>query len=160
MRLFSSHLCSKNPLSFTPWGYINNQIDEIGISQMTLNIIAQLSPPSPARKDLEIHTFIMIIKTIWADWVIKGDTFLSHVSICFDFLSGTCKNFLLIFFFFLSPGFFVFFFLLLHLYFLRCCSLEIFPQTADTCGDGAHIVQIHRDLPCRVRTRLLASHKL
>ena len=46
---------------------------------MTLNIIAQLSPPSPAWKDLEIHTFIMIINTIRADWVINGDTFFSHV---------------------------------------------------------------------------------
>ena len=81
-----------------------------------------------------------------------------HVSIWFDFLSGVCKNFLLIFFFFLSCGFFIFFFLLLHLSFLRCCSLELFPQTADMCGDGCHIVQTHRDLPCRVRSRLLASH--
>ena len=140
--------------------YINKQIDEIGISQWCWTYRSIKFSVPRKQRSTKFPLFIMIIKTLRADWAIKVDVFLSHVSICFDFLQGTCKVFLLIFFSFLSLGFFIFLFLLPHCYFLRCCSLEIFVETAVMGGKGALIVLNRRDLHCTVRIRALASQIL
>ena len=126
--------------------------------------IAQLSSPSPVSKDQQkFPLFIMIIKTLRADWAIKVDVFLSHVEewipcvnlfwLSSGYLQGFPVDFLLLseswsfYLPFSSPP----------LRLLRCCSLEIFAETAVMGGEGAYIVLNRRDLHCTVRIRALAS---
>ena len=144
--------------------YINKQIDEIGISQWCWTYRSiKFSVPRKQRSTKNSlyllwssRHYEQIEPSKWMSFSSKIEEWIPCVNLFWlpsGYLQGFPVDFLLLseswsfYLPFSSPP----------LLLLRCCSLEIFVETAVTGGNGPIIVPIHRYLHSTGRIRALAS---